>query len=34
METHRSADSFKARGGKMGEYMDGRAEMLRVQEVV
>jgi hypothetical protein len=30
---HRAADYFKALGRKMGEFMDGRPEVLRLREV-
>ena len=33
VEAHRATDYFKALGRKMGEYMDGRAEVLRLREV-
>lgn len=33
VEAHRGTDYFKALGRKMGEYMDGRAEVLRLKEV-
>jgi quinol monooxygenase YgiN len=33
VEAHRATDYFKALGRKMGEYMDGRAEVLRLKEV-
>jgi quinol monooxygenase YgiN len=33
VEAHRGTDYFKALGRKMGEYMDGRPEVLRLQEV-
>jgi quinol monooxygenase YgiN len=33
VEAHRAADYFKTLGRKMGEYMDGRAEVLRLREV-
>ena len=33
VEAHRASDYFKALGRKMGEYMDGRAEVLRLREV-
>ncbi|OGK86603.1 MAG: hypothetical protein A2X52_19935 [Candidatus Rokubacteria bacterium GWC2_70_16] len=32
-EAHRAADHFKTLGRKMGEYMDGRPELLRLREV-
>ena len=33
VEAHRASDYFKTLGRKMGEYMDGRAEVLRLREV-
>ncbi len=33
VDAHRGSDHFKALGRKMGEYMDGRAEVLRLREV-
>ena len=33
VEAHRAADYFKTLGRKIGEYMDGRAEVLRLREV-
>ena len=33
VEAHRATDYFKALGRKMGEYMDGRAEVIRLREV-
>ena len=33
VEAHRAADHFKTLGRKMGEFMDGRAEVLRLREV-
>jgi len=33
VEAHRATDYFKALGRKMGDYMDGRAEVLRLREV-
>ena len=33
VDAHRATDHFKALGRKMGEYMDGRAEVLRIREV-
>ena len=33
VEAHRASDYFKALGRKMGEFMDGRAEVLRLREV-
>ena len=33
VDAHRATDYFKALGRKMGEYMDGRAEVLRLREV-
>ena len=33
VEAHRATDYFKALGRKMGEYMDGRAEIQRMREV-
>ena len=33
VDTHRGTDYFKALGRKMGEYMDGRAEVMRLREV-
>ncbi len=32
-EAHRATDHYKALGRKMGEYMDGRAEVMRLREV-
>ena len=32
-EAHRATDYFKALGRKMGEFMDGRPEVLRLKEV-
>ena len=32
-EAHRATDYFKALGRRMGEYMDGRAEVIRLREV-
>lgn len=32
-DAHRASDHFKTLGRKMGEYMDGRAEVLRLREV-
>lgn len=34
VEAHRGTDYFKALGRKMGEFMDGRAEVLRLRQVV
>lgn len=34
VDAHRGTDYFKALGRKMGEYMDGRAEVLRLRQVV
>ena len=33
VEAHRASDYFKALGRKMGEFMDGRPEVLRLKEV-
>ena len=33
VEAHRATDYFKALGRKMGEFMDGRAEAVRLREV-
>ena len=33
VDAHRATDYFKALGRKMGEYMDGRADVLRLREV-
>ena len=33
VDAHRATDYFKALGRKMGEYMDGRAEVLRLREL-
>ena len=33
VEAHRGSDYFKALGRKMGEYMEGRAEVMRLTEV-
>ena len=33
VEAHRASDYFKTLGRKMGEYMDGRAQVLRLKEV-
>ena len=33
VDAHRATDYFKALGRKMGEYMDGRPEVLRLREV-
>lgn len=33
VDAHRASDYFKALGRKMGDYMDGRAEVLRLREV-
>src|SRR5262249_3591577 len=33
VEAHRATDYFKTLGRKMGEFMDGRAEILRLREV-
>ena len=33
VEAHRATDYFKTLGRKMGELMDGRAEVLRLREV-
>lgn len=33
VEAHRGTDYFKTLGRKMGEYMDGRPEVMRLQEV-
>ena len=33
VDAHRGTEYFKALGRKMGEYMDGRAEVMRLREV-
>ena len=33
VDAHRASDYFKALGRKIGEFMDGRAEVLRLREV-
>jgi quinol monooxygenase YgiN len=33
VEAHRATDYFKALGRKMGEFMEGRPEILRLKEV-
>ena len=33
VNAHRGTEYFKALGRKMGEYMDGRAEVMRLREV-
>ena len=33
VDAHRGTEHFKALGRKMGEYMDGRAEVMRLREV-
>jgi quinol monooxygenase YgiN len=33
VEAHRATEHFRALGRKMGEYMDGRAEVMRLTEV-
>ena len=33
VDAHRATDYYKALGRKMGEYMEGRAEVLRLREV-
>jgi quinol monooxygenase YgiN len=33
VEAHRATEHFKSLGRKMGEYMDGRPEVLRLREV-
>jgi hypothetical protein len=33
VEAHRATDYFKALGRKMGEFMDGRADVVRLREV-
>jgi quinol monooxygenase YgiN len=33
VDAHRATDYFKALGRKMGEYMDGRPDVLRLREV-
>ena len=33
VDAHRRTDYFKALGRKMGEFMDGRPEVLRLKEV-
>jgi quinol monooxygenase YgiN len=33
VDAHRATEYFKALGRKMGEFMDGRAEILRLKEV-
>jgi quinol monooxygenase YgiN len=32
-DAHRTTDYFKALGRKMGEYIDGRADVLRLRQV-
>jgi quinol monooxygenase YgiN len=32
-DAHRASDHFRTLGRKMGEYMDGRPEVLRLREV-
>jgi quinol monooxygenase YgiN len=33
VDAHRGTEYFKALGRKMGEYMDGRAEVMRLREI-
>jgi hypothetical protein len=33
VDAHRATDYFKALGRKMGEYTEGRAEVMRLREV-
>ena len=33
VDAHRGTEYFKTLGRKMGEYMDGRAEVMRLREV-
>ena len=33
VEAHRASEHFKTLGRQMGEFMDGRAEVLRLREV-
>jgi len=33
VEAHRATDHFKTLGRKMGEYMEGRPEVMRLTEV-
>jgi len=33
VEAHRATEHFKTLGRKMGEFMDGRAEVMRLREV-
>jgi quinol monooxygenase YgiN len=33
VDAHRATEYFKTLGRKMGEYMDGRPEVLRLREV-
>ena len=33
VEAHRASEHFKTLGRKMGDYMDGRAEVIRLREV-
>ncbi len=33
VEAHRASDYFKTLGRKMGEFMEGRAEVMRLSEV-
>jgi quinol monooxygenase YgiN len=33
VEAHRATDYFKALGRKMGEFMDGRPEVIRLRQV-
>src|SRR5262245_20936238 len=33
VEAHRATEHFKRLGRKMGEYMEGRAEVMRLREV-
>ena len=33
VEAHRATEHFKTLGRKMGEFMDGRPEVLRIKEV-
>jgi len=33
VDAHRASEHFRTLGRKMGEYMDGRAEVMRLREV-
>ena len=33
VDAHRASEHFKTLGRKMGEYMEGRAEVMRLREV-